>query len=98
MFELQARSTGCSRRTRSARGRKRGRRTPLWQQRQRSADLLRVARQYPSFPILLETTRECVRDVFDLPALKKVLRDIRARRIRMVAVDLPKVSPFASSL
>jgi len=78
--------------------RKPGQRTPLWQQRQRSADLLRVARQYPSFPILLETTRECVRDVFDLPALKEVLRDLRARRIRMVAVDLPKASPFASSL
>jgi ATP-dependent Lhr-like helicase len=78
--------------------RKPGQRTPLWQQRQRSADLLRVARQYPSFPILLETTRECLRDVFDLPALQEVLGDLRARRVRMVGVDLPKASPFASSL
>ncbi|MCU1483965.1 MAG: putative ATP-dependent helicase, partial [Actinomycetia bacterium] len=78
--------------------RKPGSRTPLWQQRQRSADLLRVARGYPSFPILLETTRECLRDVFDLPALKEVLADLRARRIRMVGVDLQKASPFASSL
>ncbi|MDX6660859.1 MAG: ATP-dependent helicase Lhr and Lhr-like helicase, partial [Solirubrobacteraceae bacterium] len=78
--------------------RKPGSRTPLWQQRQRSADLLRVARGYPSFPILLETTRECLRDVFDLPALKEVLGDLRARRIRMVGVDVPKASPFASSL
>jgi ATP-dependent Lhr-like helicase len=75
-----------------------GERTPLWQQRQRSADLLRVARGYPSFPILLETTRECLRDVFDLPALTEVLRDLRSRSIRMVGVDLPKASPFASSL
>jgi ATP-dependent Lhr-like helicase len=75
-----------------------GERTPLWQQRQRSADLLRVARGYPSFPILLETTRECLRDVFDLPALTEVLRELRSRSIRMVGVDLPKASPFASSL
>jgi ATP-dependent Lhr-like helicase len=75
-----------------------GERTPLWQQRQRSADLLRVARGYPSFPILLETTRECLRDVFDLPALTEVLRELRSRSIRMVGVDLQKASPFASSL
>jgi ATP-dependent Lhr-like helicase len=75
-----------------------GERTPLWQQRQRSADLLRVARGYPSFPILLETTRECLRDVFDLPALTEVLRELRSRSIRMVGVDVPKASPFASSL
>ena len=75
-----------------------GSRTPLWQQRQRSADLLRVASRYPSFPILLETTRECLRDVFDLPALTSVLTDLRSHRIRMVSVDTPKASPFAGSL
>jgi ATP-dependent helicase Lhr and Lhr-like helicase len=75
-----------------------GSRTPLWQQRQRSADLLQVASRYPQFPILLETTRECLRDVFDVPGLKAVLTDLRARRIRMVAVDTPKASPFAGSL
>ncbi len=74
------------------------RRTPLWQQRQRSADLLQVASRYPTFPILLETTRECVRDVFDLPALKEVLRDIRSRKIRVVSVETKHASPFAQSL
>ena len=59
-------------------------RTPLWQQRQRSADLLAVAANYPQFPILLEATRECVNDVFDLPALKQLLGDLQARRVRMV--------------
>ncbi|MDP9022036.1 MAG: DEAD/DEAH box helicase, partial [Actinomycetota bacterium] len=75
-----------------------GRRTPLWQQRQRASDLLTVAARYPSFPILLETTRECLRDVFDLPALKAVLGEVRSRRIRVVAVDTPHASPFAQSL
>ncbi|HSL58676.1 MAG TPA: DEAD/DEAH box helicase, partial [Acidimicrobiales bacterium] len=74
------------------------RRTPLWQQRQRAADLLAVAARHPSFPILLETTRECLNDVFDLPALREVLTDLRARRIRAVAVDTPGASPFAQSL
>jgi ATP-dependent Lhr-like helicase len=73
-------------------------RTPLWQQRQRSADLLQVASRYPTFPILLETTRECLRDVFDLPALKEVLRDIRSRKIRVVSTETTKSSPFAQSL
>jgi ATP-dependent Lhr-like helicase len=75
-----------------------GQRTPLWQQRQRGADLLQVAMAYPDFPILLEATRECVRDVFDVPGLKQVLGDLRARKIRMVAVDTDKASPFAQSL
>lgn len=73
-------------------------RTPLWQQRQRSADLLSVAGKYPSFPILLEATRECLNDVFDVPALQELLRDLRSRRIRMVSVDTPRASPFAQSL
>ena len=73
-------------------------RTPLWQQRQRAADLLAVASRYGQFPILLETYRECLRDVFDVPALTGLLRDIAARRIRMVDVETPVASPFASSL
>ena len=73
-------------------------RTPLWQQRQRAADLLAAAAKYPAFPILLETTRECVNDVFDLPALRQVLADIASRKIRLVSVDTPKASPFAGSL
>ena len=75
-----------------------GQRTPLWMQRQRSADLLAVASQYGSFPIILETYREVLRDVFDMPALREVLADIRARRIRMVSVESRSASPFASSL
>jgi ATP-dependent helicase Lhr and Lhr-like helicase len=75
-----------------------GKRTPLWQQRQRAADLLSVAGKYPTFPILLETTRECLRDVFDLPALRQVLTDLRARRIRATSVETSKASPFAQSL
>ncbi|MGH9136498.1 MAG: DEAD/DEAH box helicase, partial [Acidimicrobiales bacterium] len=74
------------------------RRTPLWQQRQRAADLLAVAGKYPSFPILLEATRECLNDVFDLPALREVLRDIRSRTVRIVPVDTVGASPFAQSL
>lgn len=73
-------------------------RTPLWQQRQRAADLLRVAAKYPTFPILLETSRECLQDVFDVPALCDVLTQIRSRAIRIVSVDTPKASPFAQSL
>ncbi len=75
-----------------------GERTPLWQQRQRAAGLLEVAAGHPSFPIILETTRECLQEVFDLPALIEVLRDLRARRIRMVTVDTTRASPFAQSL
>ncbi len=74
------------------------RRTPLWQQRQRAADLLAVAAKYPSFPILLETSRECLQDVFDLPALREVLGQLRSRAVRVVSVDTTKASPFAQSL
>ncbi|CAB4576070.1 unannotated protein [freshwater metagenome] len=73
-------------------------RTPLWQQRQRSANLLSVAAKYPTFPILLETTRECIQDVFDVPALCEILTQLRTRSIRIVSVDTPKASPFAQSL
>ena len=75
-----------------------GERTPLWQQRKRAADLLQVAARYPDFPLLLETTRECLRDVFDLPALREVLHGLQSRTIRAVSVDTPRPSPFAQSL
>jgi ATP-dependent Lhr-like helicase len=75
-----------------------GQRTPLWQQRQRSADLLAEASKYPDFPILLETTRECLQDIFDVPALREVMTDLRSRRTRLVAVDTDHASPFAQSL
>jgi ATP-dependent Lhr-like helicase len=75
-----------------------GERTPLWLQRRRSADLLGVARQFGSFPILLEVYREILQDDFDLPALQEVLHDIRSRKIRVVPVDTHGPSPFASSL
>ncbi|HVM25743.1 MAG TPA: DEAD/DEAH box helicase, partial [Candidatus Limnocylindrales bacterium] len=75
-----------------------GQRTPLWMQRQKSADLLAVASRYGSFPIILETYREVLRDVFDMPALAELLGDIRARRIRVVSVETRSASPFASSL
>ncbi len=73
-------------------------RTPLWQMRQRAANLLAVASRYGSFPILLETYRECLQDVFDLPALQEVLRGIRQREIRVTAVETATASPFSRSL
>ncbi len=75
-----------------------GERTPLWLQRRRSADLLGVAKQFGSFPVLLEAYREILQDEFDLPALKEVLGDIRSRRIRVAEVQTQGPSPFASSL
>jgi ATP-dependent Lhr-like helicase len=75
-----------------------GRRTPLWQQRQRSAQLLEIAAQFPGFPITLETVRECLQDVFDVPALTEVLRDLAARRIRLVEVETVTPSPFGKNL
>ena len=75
-----------------------GQRTPLWMQRQRSAGLLQVASGHPDFPILLETYRECLRDVFDLEALSGLMRSIRSREVRVVEVDTDRASPFAASL
>src|SRR5690348_360068 len=75
-----------------------GQRTPLWQQRMRSANLLQVAGQYDDFPILAETWREVMSDHFDMPALTALLRSIRSREIRVVSVDTERASPFASSL
>jgi ATP-dependent Lhr-like helicase len=75
-----------------------GQRTPLWLQRKRAADLLAVAAQFTSFPILLETYRECLRDVFDLPALHTLLRDVQSRTLRVVQLDSDTPSPFSSTL
>jgi ATP-dependent helicase Lhr and Lhr-like helicase len=75
-----------------------GMRAPLWQQRKRAADLLNVASRYGSFPVLLETYRECLRDFFDMPALVTTLTDIRSRRLRVATVDSETPSPFAASL
>jgi len=75
-----------------------GTRAPLWQQRKRAADLLAVASRYGSFPVLLETYRECLRDFFDMPALVSTLADIRSRKVRVATVDSDTPSPFAASL
>ncbi|WP_225993574.1 Lhr family helicase [Actinomadura rudentiformis] len=73
-------------------------RMPLWQQRQRAAQLLAVASKYPSFPIVLETMRECLQDVFDVPGLVQLMRDISGRKARLVEVETPEPSPYARSL
>ena len=78
--------------------RKPGKRTPLWAQRRKSATLLAVASRYADFPIVLETYRECLRDVFDLPGLVEVLREVRDRKIAVASVKTGKPSPFAASL
>ena len=75
-----------------------GKRSPLWQQRQRSAALLQVASKYGSFPIVLEAIRECLQDVYDVPALVALMRDIEARRVRVVEVETRTPSAFARSL
>ena len=74
------------------------RRTPLWQQRQKSAQLLGVAAQYASFPIVLETMREVLQDVFDVPGLVELMKDVEERRVRLVEVETQQPSPFARSL
>ncbi len=75
-----------------------GVRSPLWLQRQRSANLLAVASRYGSFPIILETYRECLRDVFDIAGLREILGQVRSREIRIVPVETAEASPFARSL
>ena len=74
------------------------RRQPLWQQRQRAAQLLDVAREYADFPVTLEAARECLQDVFDQPALGELMRDLAARKVRLVEVESERPSPFARSL
>ncbi len=75
-----------------------GRRSPLWQQRQRAAQLLAVASDYGTFPIVLETMRECLQDVFDVPALVGLMRDLAGRKVRLVEVETATGSPFARAL
>ena len=75
-----------------------GERTPLWQQRLKAQSLLQVARRFPAFPIVLETYRECLQDVFDLQALRQLLTAIASRELDVVDVETPSASPFASSL
>ncbi|TFD16408.1 ATP-dependent helicase, partial [Cryobacterium sp. TMT4-10] len=75
-----------------------GRRSPLWQQRQKAAQLLDVARTFPTFPIILETVRECLQDVYDLPALLNLTRRIDSRALRLVEIQTDAASPFASTL
>ena len=73
-------------------------RTPLWQQRLKAQGLLQVARRYGSFPIILETYRECLQDVFDLPALKRLLHGLRTRELDLVDVETASASPYSASL
>jgi ATP-dependent Lhr-like helicase len=75
-----------------------GKRRPLWQQRQRAAQLLQVASRYSSFPIVLETVRECLQDVFDVPGLVRLMRELAGRDVKVVEVETPVPSPFARSL
>ena len=75
-----------------------GRRTPLWQQRLKAQSLLEVARRYPQFPVILETYRECLRDVLDVPGLVELLRGLHTRELSLVEVETQTASPFASSL
>ena len=75
-----------------------GGRTPLWLQRRRASDLMAIVTRFGSFPIVLETYREILQDVFDLPASKGLLADIRSRKVRVVEVDTATASPFSSSL
>ncbi len=75
-----------------------GRRTPLWQQRLKAQSLLEVAKRYADFPIILETYRECLRDVLDVPGLTEILRGLHSRELSLVEVETRTASPFASSL
>ncbi|MDT5338846.1 MAG: ATP-dependent helicase Lhr and Lhr-like helicase, partial [Mycobacterium sp.] len=75
-----------------------GKRSPLWHQRQRAAQLLDIARKYPDFPIVLETVRECLQDVYDVPTLRELMNRVAQRRIRILEVETQTPSPFAASL
>ncbi len=75
-----------------------GKRTALWLQRLRAKNLLAVVKRYPSFPIVLETYRHCLQDIFDLPALEDLLIHVRDRKVKVHDVETPSASPFARSL
>ncbi len=75
-----------------------GERTPLWQQRLKAQSLLQVARRYGSFPVILETYRECLQDVFDLPALRSLLQGLKVRDVDLVEVETQSASPYSASL
>ncbi|HEX5448660.1 MAG TPA: DEAD/DEAH box helicase [Gaiellaceae bacterium] len=75
-----------------------GQRTPLWQQRLKAQSLLQVARKYGSFPVILETYRECLQDVFDLPALRNLLQGLKTRELDLVEVETQSASPYSASL
>ncbi len=75
-----------------------GKRTPLWQQRLKAQSLLEVAKRYGQFPVVLETYRECLRDVLDLPGLTDLLTKLHRRDLSLVEVETQRASPFASSL
>ncbi|HZT17646.1 MAG TPA: DEAD/DEAH box helicase [Gaiellaceae bacterium] len=75
-----------------------GERTPLWQQRLKAQSLLQVARKYGSFPVILETYRECLQDVFDLPALRTILQGLRTRELDVVEIETQSASPYSASL
>ncbi len=79
-------------------GRTPGHRTPLWQQRLRASQLLEIAQGYPDFPVILETLRECLQDVYDLPALERLMRRLNGGEIQISDVTTTTPSPFATSL
>ncbi len=93
-----ARFRECSARALLLPRRRPDRRTPLWQQRQRAAQLLGVASGHPTFPLVLETMRECLQDVFDVPGLRELLTDLASGKMRVVEVQTERPSPFARSL
>ncbi|WP_433787332.1 ATP-dependent helicase [Actinomycetospora sp. CA-101289] len=74
------------------------RRTPLWQQRQKAAQLLSVASRFEQFPVVLETMREVLQDVYDVPGLAALMRDVRSRAVQVVDVATASASPFARTL
>ncbi len=93
-----ARFRECAARALLMPGRTPGHRTPLWQQRLRASQLLEIAQGYPDFPVILETLRECLQDVYDLPALERLMRRLNGGEIQISDVTTTTPSPFATSL